>query len=319
MLERVMVVVVLVLGGCVVDKQLGNTDGEDGDDGADAAASTDGTSTGGAGGTLGMSGAGSDSGASDPSASGDGGPGSISITATGGDDDGALDSCIDWTPPPFDCGADEGATMLVTVDPSFSAGEDMPCTVGATMPAGKNTDAFELDCDDGTHLVEVTTTPHVIPGFVTGQQVLLTFVQAQDPIFFAPSFTIRAQSGELLLAHLNEYDHEPRRRRHPARLSASQLRVPGHAQRCDLRRRRRRTRGQPHSGRVPRRGCPRDALLRQTRPRSTAPSPTSRSSTVRHAFSASMKAVGPATRARGTSFGSSPWRSIRSSHRLDRL
>lgn len=209
MLDRVLLMGVLVLGGCVVDKQLGNTDGEDGDDGADGIASSDGTSTGGdPGGTLGMTGGPGDSGGSDPSASGDGG-GSISMTATAGDDDGSLDSCIDWAPPPFDCDTDEGASMTVTVSPSFSAGEDVPCTVGATMPSGPDTDAFELDCDDGTHLVEVTTTPHVIPGLVTDQQVLLTYVPAQDPVFNAASFTIRSQSGGLILAHINEYDHDP--------------------------------------------------------------------------------------------------------------
>lgn len=229
MFDRVLVMGVLVLGGCVVDKQLGNTDGVD--DGADGVAGSEGTSTGGdEGGTLGMSdGQGGVDGADDPSAS-DGGPGNVSMTtmatatgpgnvsmstmATASDDGGedGGDLCEDWTPPPFDCEPDDGAYAAVLGDP-LPLYEDQPCSRVGPIEIGPVDDAesvtFTLDCGGDVFPLQIVTSPFVLPSFLDMDPLFLTTTESFEPALAGlPTFEIRAEDGTLLLAWVNELDHE---------------------------------------------------------------------------------------------------------------
>lgn len=225
MFDRVLVMGVLVLGGCVVDKQLGNTDGVD--DGADGVAGSDGTSTGGdEGGTLGMSdGQGGSDGADDPSAS-EGGPGNVSMTTMAtatatatddgegddGDDDGG-DLCEDWTPPPFDCEPDDGAYAAVLGDP-LPLYQDQLCNKVGPIQIGPAGDpesvTFSLDCGDGPMPIEIVSSPFVYPSLLDNMDpVYLTTTESFEPALSGlPTFEIRSEDGTLLLAWVNELDHE---------------------------------------------------------------------------------------------------------------
>ena len=216
MFSRVLVMGVLVLGGCVVDKQLGNTDGVD--DGADGVAGSEGTSTGGdEGGTLGMSdGQGGSDGADDPSAS-DGGPGNVSMTTMatatdeGGEDGGDL--CEDWTPPPFDCEPDDGAYAAVLADP-LPLYEDQLCDKVGPIGIGPVDDpdmvTFSLDCGDGPMPIQIVSSPFVYPSFLdeVGPVYLTTTDSLEPALVGLPTFEIRSAEGTLLFAWVNELDHE---------------------------------------------------------------------------------------------------------------
>jgi len=199
----------LALGGCVVDKQLGDTQA---DGGAGGSGSEEGSGT--EGDPAGMSEGPGGSSTSQPGDDDDDQPGDDDDDddQPGDDDDDDDDDllCADWTPPPGDCETLGDAMMFVEVEPSLEDAANIPCTVGATASVDEDTDSFELECDGlGVLVFTVTTSPHVVPPLVTDQQVEVNAVETLENAVLTPSFTIRTPEGALLLAHHNEIDHEP--------------------------------------------------------------------------------------------------------------
>jgi hypothetical protein len=201
------------MAGCVVDEHLGDVDTET------SAASEDATST--AGGTDGDDGGASMSASSSTpgtAGSSDDAATTIGTATTIGEDtsDGTgdptgepIESCFDWAAPPEICDAPGDATARVTGD-SLPPLDDEPCTVVSVESVAANADAVTLDCGELYELEILSDAPHLDLPLSGGLDVRVTATESLE--FFidetVPSFVIRAQSGEILVAWVNALGHD---------------------------------------------------------------------------------------------------------------
>ena len=140
------------------------------------------------------------------------GPSTMSSTSPSGSESigtGPVAMCGEWTPPPFDCELPGEATVDVQGD-SLPTMVDELCTIAAVQNIDATTDAVTIDCAGDTYEVQIATSnPHLDLPFSTDQEVLVSGApRPSDALPGVRSFTIRATTGELLLAWLNQFAYD---------------------------------------------------------------------------------------------------------------
>jgi hypothetical protein len=203
----------LAANACIMDKELGATDSAPVDsEGETAGTATTAQDTDGASMTATM--------ASTPST---GTPdtdvaevGPITMSSTSPSDSGSesigtgpVAMCTDWTPPPIECVLPGEATANVDGD-SLPTMVDEMCTIAAIQNVDASTDAVTIDCAGEESEVQIATSnPHLDLPFSIDQEVLVSGApRPSDALQGVRSFTIRATTGELLLAWLNQIDYD---------------------------------------------------------------------------------------------------------------
>ena len=191
---RMLLIGGLALGGCVVDKQLGDTVGGDEPDGSPSSTSE--------GDPLGQSegiGPRSDS----DSASGDG-------TETMETDGGNGELCEDWTTNFVKCEGNGGAYVSVTGEFPRAYDHEL-CTLTGPIEVSPIDDSvqFSLACGDDIVSLDITSNALGYPLFLELElPVYLTTTQPDNPpLVGLPTFELRSDEG-LMLAWINELDHE---------------------------------------------------------------------------------------------------------------
>lgn len=208
---RLPLALVLAGSGCIMDKQLGGTgstdsttenDTDPATGSATAQQDTDGASM------TGMASLPTTDATLDTEGSAEG-PATMTTdrepTTAASEETGPVPECIEWTPPPIECELPGAATVDVQGD-SLESMIDEACTIDAVQSVDTSTDAVTIDCAGEVYTLQIATdNPHLTLPFSVGQDVLVSGAQRSvDPLMGVRSFTIRATTGELLLAWLNQ-------------------------------------------------------------------------------------------------------------------